>query len=115
MRPFKAAFKFANVPVTVIEDEPLEPELKVSPVVDPRVSLPYVTDSVSESDAPEAAASVTLIVPEKVSELFSFTPAAVGAVMLGGGKLLTVIATVADPVRLSPESLTEICSESEPR
>ena len=108
----RAAFRFASVPVTIIDDEPLEPEVKVKPVIDPNVSLPSATASVSESDVPEAAASVTLIVPENVYEPFSFTLTAVGALTFGGA--LTVIDTAADPVRPSPASLSEICSTSEP-
>src|SRR5580704_8080187 len=95
-------------------EELLEPVLMVNPVVDPKVSLPFATESVNESDVPDATESVTLIELENVRIPFSFTLADDGAVIVGGGKLPTVIATFPNPLRPSPESLSEICSESPP-
>ena len=104
----------ANVPLTVIEDEPFEPDVNVSPVSDPKVSLPCRTVSVSESDVPDAAPSVRLIgslsAEENVYDAFSRTLAVAGAVTYG----LTDRATAAEPVKSSFASVTEICRESWP-
>src|ERR1700722_7761127 len=106
MSPFRAALILASVPVIVIEAVPLAPARTVMPLVPPNVSLPSRTAKVTESDVPEAAASVTEIgsLPEleNVQEAFSSTFSDVGALTDGGP--FTVIATAADVDRLSPES-----------
>ena len=92
----------ASVPVTVIDALPLEPDVKVSPVVDANVSVPSVTESVSESEVADATTSVSVIAlppaVEKTSDAFSLTPAFAGAPPAG----LTAMATVAEPLRPSP-------------
>src|SRR5579862_8754541 len=76
------------VPLTVNEEEPLAPAVKLNPVVDARVNVPCETESVSESAFMPAAASVieiaSLLAVEKLSELFSFRLPVGGALALGG-------------------------------
>jgi len=57
VRPLRAAFRLAIVPVAVDEGESLGPVAKLNPVVGP--SLPCETDSESESELLPAAASIT--------------------------------------------------------
>ncbi len=81
--------RLVTVPLTVNEEEPLAPEVKLNPVVDATVNVPCETESVSESAfVPTAAASVIeialLLAVEKLSELFSFTLPVGGALALGG-------------------------------
>ena len=77
-----------TVPLTVNEEEPLAPAVKLNPVVDARVNVPSETESVSESAFVPAAASVIeialLFAVEKLSELFSFRLPVGGALALGG-------------------------------
>jgi hypothetical protein len=77
-----------TVPLTVNEEEPLAPAVKLNPVVDARVNVPCETESVSESAFVPAAASVIeialLLAVEKLSELFSFRLPVGGALALGG-------------------------------
>ena len=77
----------ASVPVTVIDAELLEPDVKLNPVVEPNVSVPCVTVSTSDSDVAVAAPSVKvialLLAVEKTSDTFSLTPAIDGAVTVG--------------------------------
>ena len=54
-------FKFASVPVIVIEEELFDPEPTVMPAVDPSVKVPFATESETESEAPDAVVSVRLI------------------------------------------------------
>ena len=74
-RPFRAALRFASVPQIVIDAALLVPETNVTPVVDPNVTFPCVTLSVTVSEVPTACASPTLIAlplpVENVSEVFS--------------------------------------------
>src|SRR5580704_8162078 len=79
-----AAFRFANDPVTVIDDAPLTPEVNVSPVVDFRLRVPSMTESDTESELPDAPASAALIVPEKVYVPFSIKLTDNGAVTVAG-------------------------------
>ena len=44
-------FKFASVPVIVIEEELFDPEPTVMPAVDPSVKVPFATESETESEA----------------------------------------------------------------
>ncbi len=66
-----------TVPLTVNEEEPLAPAVKLNPVVDARVNVPSETESVSESAfVPAAASVIEMALPfavEKLSGLFSFT------------------------------------------
>src|ERR1700722_10466992 len=114
--PATAALRSAKVPVIVIDDDAFAPELNAMPVVDPKVSVPFVTESESESDVAVAAVSVRLIVLAKLNELFSFKLAVAGAAMPGGEAPLPVTAsdTVADAINPSNQSLKEICSASDP-
>lgn len=77
-----------TAPLTVNEEEPLAPAVKLNPVVDARVNVPCETESVSESAFVQAAASVieiaSLLAVEKLSELFSFRLPLGGALALGG-------------------------------
>jgi len=77
-----------TVPLTVNEEEPLAPAVKLNPVVDARVNVPCETESVSESAFVPVAASVieiaSLLAVEKLSELFSFRLPVGGALALGG-------------------------------
>ncbi len=57
----KAAFRLAIVPVAMGEAEPLVPLVRLNPIVEPRVSLPFEADSESESELLPAAASITEI------------------------------------------------------
>jgi len=57
VRPLRAAFRLAIVPVPADKGEPLVPVVKLNPVVGP--SLPCETDSESESELLPAAASIT--------------------------------------------------------
>ena len=60
-RPLMAALRLASVPAIVINEELFEPEVMVSPLVEPNVSLPNEAESVSESEAPDAAGSEWLM------------------------------------------------------
>jgi hypothetical protein len=77
-----------TVPLTVNEEEPLAPAVKLNPVVDARVNVPCETESVSESAFVPATASVieiaSLLAVEKLSALFSFRLTVAGALVLGG-------------------------------
>ena len=77
-----------TVPLTVNEEEPFAPAVKLNPVVDARVKVPCETESVSKSAFVPAAASViemvSLLAVEKLSELFSFRLPVAGALALGG-------------------------------
>jgi hypothetical protein len=99
----------------VNELEPLAPFVKVKPVVEPSVTVPFNTDTVSESGLPPDEASVTLIslplTDENVTAKFTVTLALEGALIVGGP---TLMATVAEPDKLFPPSTTEMESESGP-
>ena len=77
-----------TAPLTVNEEEPFAPAVKLNPVVDARVSVPCETESVSESALVPAASSVIemalLLAVEKLSELFSFRLPVGGAFAVGG-------------------------------
>ena len=57
-------------PVTVIEPDPFEPAVKIRPLVDPSVTVPWLVESSSESALLPAWESVTAIAfgPKKTSE-----------------------------------------------
>ena len=72
------------MPLTVIDDEPLEPDVKVKPFVELSVRVPSLTergtDSVVDAD------SVTPIAPaEKVNDPLTGTLTIEGAAIVGGG------------------------------
>ncbi len=90
----KAAFRLAIVPVAVGEAEPLVPVVRLNPIVEPRVSLPFEADSESESELLPAAASITeialLLAVAKTSEVFPVPGAVPDAVIAGAARALTV-------------------------
>jgi hypothetical protein len=100
----------------VIEAELLAPDVKVMPLVDPKVSFPSVDVSVSGSTALPALTSAMLIAypnlfpVAKTSGLVTAVTAVVGAVI--AARLLR--ATLAEAERRSTESLSEMTSESDP-
>ena len=99
--PLSPAFRFATVPVTVIDTELLAPAVTVKPLVVANFSVPWATESVSDSVLlVPAFASVNetalLLAAEKTSELFSFSEAEVGAVIKGAVAGVTVIATLVE-------------------
>jgi hypothetical protein len=90
----------------------------VNPDVDASVRVPCATEMVSESLLVPALASATeialLFVVEKVSDPFSFREPVAGAVIVGGLAAVTVRPILSESERLSPESASEIASESDP-
>ena len=106
------------VPFTVKEAEPLEPDVKINPMVLPRVNVPFETDSVAVSalvPAPLSVMEIALLLPgEKTSDPFSLTVAVEGAAIEGGVIALTVSATLVEPARVSTVSVSEIAIESDP-
>src|SRR5580700_4603054 len=60
VRPPRAAFRLAAVPDTVNDVEPLVSVVKLKPVIDASVSIPWATDRLSESGLAPAAALVAL-------------------------------------------------------
>lgn len=76
-----------TVPLTLNAAESFEPDVKISPFVDPKVSVPSLTDSVIVSElkpAPLSVNEIRLPLPdEKTSEPFSLTVTVEGAVMAG--------------------------------
>ena len=107
-----------TVPLTVNEDEPLVPVVKLRPVVEPRASVPCETDSESESAFEPAAASVTeiaLLFPlENVKEPFSLREPVPGAEIAGALKAVTVSDTLVEADKLSVGSETDTANESTP-
>ena len=91
---FSAALRLASVPLMVSEDELLEPEMNVKPLIEPSVRVPCVSLSVSCSLPFPASGSVTLMAllfaVEKTSDEFSFTLTVVGALTAGPWGLVTV-------------------------
>ena len=80
----RAAFRLAAEPDTVNDAEPLVSVVKLKPVVDANVSIPWATDRVSESVLTPAAALVklTALLPvEKTSDRFSLIDSVAGAVI----------------------------------
>ena len=100
------------------KEEPLEPAVKLNPVVDARVSVPCETESVSESAFDPAVASVieiALLFPlENVQEPFSLREPLPGAEIAGAFKAATVIDTLVEADRLSFGSETDAARESAP-
>jgi hypothetical protein len=111
----RAAFRLAIVPDGVNEGEPAVLVVKLDPVVGLRVSLPFETDSESESELLPAAASITeiaLLLPlEKTSEMFSLSGAAPGAVIAGAARALTVSDALFELDSASPGLVTTFTAE----
>ena len=108
----------APVPLTVNEEEPLVPDVKLNPAVDARLSVPRETESVSESAFVPAAASVieiALLFPlENVKEPFSLREPLPGTEIAGAFKAATVIDTLVEADSVPLGSVTETDNESEP-
>jgi len=89
LSPFRAAFRFASVPLMVIVGEAaeLDADVLVTPFVVARVSVPWVAVTVSCWVPLPAFGSVTLMafpfVVEKTNEAFSLTDPVAGAVIVG--------------------------------
>lgn len=107
-----------TVPLTVNEDEPLAPVVKLRPAEDDSVRVPCDAESVSESAFDPAAASaieIALLFPlENVKEPFSLSEPLPGAGIAGAFKAATVIDTLVEADRLSAGSATDTAKESAP-
>ena len=107
-----------SVPLTVIEDEPLVPLVKVRPLEEASVRVPCDAESVSESGFDPAAASVieiALLFPlENVKEPFSLREPLPGAEIAGAFKAATVIDTLVEADKLSVGSEIDAAKESAP-
>lgn len=110
--------RLVTVPLTVNEEEPLLPLVKLRPLEEASVRVPCDAESVSESAFDPAAASVIeieLLFPlENVEEPFSLRELLPGAEIAGALKAATVIDTLAEADRLSVGSETEAAKESTP-
>ena len=117
-----------TVPLTVNEDEPLVPLVKLRPFVEASARVPCDAESVSESAFDPAvfdtaafdpgAASVieiVLLFPlSNVNEPFSLSEPLAGAEIAGAFKAATVIDTPVEADRLSVGSETDTAKESAP-
>jgi hypothetical protein len=107
-----------TVPLTVNEDEPSVPLVKLRPLEEASVRVPCDDESVSESAFDPAAASVieiALLFPlENVQEPFSLREPLPGAAIAGAFKAATVIDTLVEADRLSVGSETDAAKESAP-
>ena len=110
--------RLVTVPLTVNEDEPLVPLVKLRPLEEASVRVPCDAESVSESAFDPAAASVieiALLSPlENVKEPFSLREPLPGAEIAGAFKAATVIDTLVEADRLSVGSETDAARESAP-
>lgn len=108
----------ATVPLTVNDDEPLAPLVKLKPSEEGSVRIPCDTESVSESAFDPAASSVieiALLFPlESVKEPFSLREALPGAENAGALKAVTVIDTLVEVDRLPVGFVTDAVKESAP-
>jgi hypothetical protein len=118
VRPLRAAFRLAAEPDTVNEDEPLVSVVKLTPVVDANLNIPWATGRASESELPPAAASKTeiaLLLPlEKTRDPFWSGVPEGGAAVAGVLSAVTVETRVVAADRLSPRSEFESDKESNP-
>ena len=106
-----------TVPLTVNEDEPLAPLVKLRPLEEASVRIPCDAESVSESALDPAASviEIVLLVPlESVKEPFSLREPLPGAEIAGAFKADTVIDTLVEADRLSVASETDATKESAP-
>ena len=107
-----------TVPLTVNEDEPLVPLVKLRPLEEASVRIPCDTESVSESAFDPAAASeieIPLLFPlDNVREPFSLREPLPGAEIAGASKAATVIDTLVEADRLLVGSETDAAKESAP-
>jgi hypothetical protein len=107
-----------TVPLTVNEEEPLVPVVKLRPLEEASVRVPCDAESVSESAFEPAAASVieiALLFPlENVNEPFSLREPVPGAEIAGALKAVTVSDTLVEAAKLSVGSETDTANESAP-
>jgi len=107
-----------SVPLTVNEEEPLVPLVKLRPLEEASVRVPYDAESVSESMFDPAAASVieiALLSPlENVNEPFSSREPLPGAEIVGALRGATAIDTLVEADRPSVGSETDTAKESAP-
>ena len=110
--------RLVTVPLTVNEDEPLAPVVKLRPFVEASVRVPFDAESVSESAFDPAGSSVieiALLFPlESVKEPFSLREPLPGAEIAGAFKAATVIDTLVEAERLSVGLETDAVKESAP-
>jgi hypothetical protein len=117
-----------TVPLTVNEDEPLVPLVKLRPFVEASIRVPFDAESVNESAFDPAAfdpgaasvIEIALLFPlENVNEPFSLREPPpgteiAGAEIAGAFKAATVIDTLVEADRLSVGSETDTAKESAP-
>jgi hypothetical protein len=105
-----------TVPLTVKEDEPLVPLVKLRPSEEASVRVPCDAESVSESAFDPAASSVIEIAfpLDKVKEPFSLREPFPGAEIAGAFKAATVIDTLVEADRPLVGSETDAAKESAP-
>src|SRR5438046_1328685 len=114
--PFKAAFTSAAVPVNAIvasagPSPAQQTQPKPNPVVPLRLSVPWLTDSVTSSLPPTVSARSTSLTEsalpppvENVFDVSSFVACATGTTFTGASlTALTVIATVSVSLSAPPE------------
>ena len=110
--------RLVTVPLTVNEDEPLVPLVKLRPLEEASARVPCDAESASESAFDPAAASVieiALLFPlENVKEPFSLREPLPAAEIAGALKAATVIDTLVDAARLSVGSETDAVKVSAP-
>ena len=110
--------RLVTVPLTVNEDEPLVPLVKLRPLEEASARVPCDAESASESAFDPAAASVieiALLFPlENVKEPFSLREPPPGAEIAGALQAATVIDTLVEADRLSVESETDAVKVSAP-
>jgi hypothetical protein len=116
VEPSRAAFRLAAEPDTVNDAELLVSVVKLKPVVDANVSIPWATDSESVLTPAAALVKLTaLLLPvEKTSDRFSLFDPVAGAVIAPGLAASTVSVTLLEFETLSVGSGTNTPSESAP-
>ena len=107
-----------TVPLTVNEDEPLAPLVKVRPSEEASVRVPCDDESVSKSTFDPAASSeieIALLFPlDNVKEPFSVREPFPGAEIAGAFNAVTVIDTLVEADRVPVGSETDAAKESAP-
>ena len=96
----------------------MAPVVKLNPVAEPRAIVPCETDCASELESAPAAESVKEsalpLPPEKASDPFPVDEGEPATLIAGALKAVTVSATLVEADSVSPASVTETDSESEP-
>ena len=108
----------ATVPLTVNEDEPFAPLVKLRPSEEASVRVPCDAESVSESTLVPAASSVIeialLFALESVKDPFSLSEPLPGAEIAGAFKAVTVIDTLLEADKVPVGFVTDATKESAP-